>query len=1187
MDPIDQKIDPVNGIEPFRISMPKTTAEFLNTEQGANLLAKTKAFISPDMSLDAIRQTILQMSPEELKQYTEATDKAVNPVLNAIEKPYVPAIKETIIDPITGGLKGIYYGTAQAGGFLGEKMANFIESVSKNNLANYGYDPKTGKTVELPPDQRPGAGMEIANFIRYHAKGAQQYSMDQLNNADQISTGVGRMIGHSAGTILDAMLFSRLTGGMVTGMAASSGAQSIHKLETDPGQFAYDVSIGAALGVTLKGANMLSPMPRFAALFGVGTGQSYFAGNDVGQSILDGIAFGSIGLLGGPKGLTIDQAARLRKEPSEYKMVKEYNQRLEELKKNGGEMTKYTEEPEISNFIKEKAANVRHQEMNTTEDVWKKYQEIAEEYKNFDESRRMGDAGYNKTNERAKLLIESGIPEEIIRKWEQGHVVNAEQYVALRAMNKAYMDEFDAAVKAWEANKNHETGLRVIQASQRFVDSFEVLTSVKSEIARTLNVMKTQATDGPEFYEQMKQILNSQGGLDGLDQRIQLIKTAKMPGEKANGIRAMTKAGPMDAFISYWFDGILSGHRTQIVNIGGNISSLTIDMYDNFMGAIVGKGKEIAAKATGKEPPKNKIYFGELVEKARLGGFFEGLKIAGKTAWEAFKENKPQKTAAEAANERIQQEKNPGAKVIEDPSGRTQKNEAQMISHGAENIPTKTLRNIFTFSGRQLVTADEFFKVIARRMDLAQKASHDAIMKGLKGDEYKEFVRKRMESPTYDEALKADAYAKKMTFQKDLGYIGSTIESLMNRPGAIPRSLRFVIPFIRTPSNLMKFSFEHIPVLQNFVTDFRKELQSEDPAVRDLAHGKMITGMSVMGSVLWATHNGMITGNGPTDPRQRAVLKANGWEPNAIRNPITGKWITGLNRLDPLGSMIFMTADAYEIFTGKYSNETKNSVGMALLGSFVNNVKNKSYLQGAMKFSDLLDNQDPTTPKKWATFMQDFAFSFAPKSSFVRQANDIADPYQRYITGQMNAQGFQEKFMSNVPFLSNKLYAKYNLLGDPIKKTSRYLGGFMPYGETAYKNNKILNELQRLEIFPSYIPKKIAGVELTPAQYADYTKMAGKLFKQYAGAVVKSDDYDSAHDGVKAQALDAALRNSRGEALMMLYVRNPKLQEEVNRSKIKKKFRIDIGAPAGPDAIDRSGKFQVPQLPADFNPNGF
>lgn len=224
-------------------------------------------------------------------------------------------------------------------------------------------------------------------------------------------------------------------------------------------------------------------------------------------------------------------------------------------------------------------------------------------------------------------------------------------------------------------------------------------------------------------------------------------------------------------------------------------------------------------------------------------------------------------------------------------------------------------------------------------------------------------------------AAKALEYAQESTFTNKLKggshiEIASNIEDFFNK---VPQ-LRFIMPFIRTPTNLWRHTSNRLPALGAFTKQNMDKWKSGDPRLRSEVVGRQIYGTAITGMALYYVMNDVviedkngkvkelprITGKGPTNRTARDLLHATGWQPYSIlMNDGTDdepKWVyKQYNRADPRFFMFGLLADIFEV--SKFDPTADNTdllIGIAQ--SIAKNTTDKSYTKGLGDALDMLED---------------------------------------------------------------------------------------------------------------------------------------------------------------------------------------------------------------------------------------
>lgn len=579
-----------------------------------------------------------------------------------------------------------------------------------------------------------------------------------------------------------------------------------------------------------------------------------------------------------------------------------------------------------------------------------------------------------------------------------GEPLNAEQAIAVRQLWAESASKLtEVAKRAAETQSPADFFmLRKMMATHQMIQTQVI--AARTETARALASWRIPAGSGAERFKAMEEMLNQNGGDKlGLDMAVRLAKLAdagmikEMDDVIAKGAWAKTR----DAFLEAWINGLLTNTQTHAVNAMSNTSVLFQQMYERHTAARI-------AQLLGDE---GSVQLGEATAQyfGMIDGFKDALRFAKKT-WQTG-ETGMGMNKLELPRERAITAENFGADG-------TNLGKAIDVLGSAVNLP-----------GRALSTSDEFFKTIGYRMELHAQALRMATKEVNAGTIPKENLKARIaeiiENPPESIRLDAVDQALYQTFTQAPGTISKSILKLKaNYPVA-----NIIFPFVNTPGNLMKYSFERSPMAP-LMKQFREDVAAGG-ARRDMALARMTTGTTIMLMVSDMAMNGQISGNGPSDREQRQALMRTGWKPNSVK--MGDEWVA-YNRMDPLGMTFGLAANLVEITSnGDYGPEREVEVQKALVasvGAIANSVMSKTYLTGLSDFVEFTSD-----PERYADYYSNrLGTSVIP--AFSGQVRRTVDPYMR------EANSLVEALMNKTPGLSDGLPLRRDLWGRPISYQS-------------------------------------------------------------------------------------------------------------------------------------------------------
>ena len=713
----------------------------------------------------------------------------------------------------------------------------------------------------------------------------------------------------------------------------------------------------------------------------------------------------------------------------------------------------------------EAARNINLANLNTTEDVSTLIDEVAKaDAPNINDARRQKITN----DELPKLADDLGMTVDDLLARRQGEAFNAEQILAAR---KILVASGENLVKLANAAKNgSEMDLALFRramAQHRAIQS--QVSGMTAEAGRALQSFRVVASSSREQERLIKEALETTGGEAVSRDMAAMLSELDSPEKIGRFVKDANKATTKDQLYEVWINGLLSSPTTHMVNILSNVM---------VVGLTVGERK-IASMIGGNIPA------GEA--SAQLKGVVDGARDGFRLAWNALKTGEPtdplQKVEAEKHRAITSENLN-----IAGPAGRF----ADFMGE-AIRVP-----------GRLLTAGDEFFKAVGYRMELYAQAYRQAFNEGLRDEAAAKRVVEIIENPPENIKQAAIDASRYQTFTNQLGQSGKAVENFRNK---VPYA-RVVMPFVRTPVNIMSYTFERTP-LAPLSGAFREEIAAGG-ARRDLALGKLISGSMLMAVSADLALSGHITGAGPTDPKMRNILRATGWQPYSLK---VGDKYYAYNRLDPVGALLGLAADVSEI-AGQTTEADATELATAAAISVAQNMASKTYLSGVSDFFDAFfsASTDPESSNhKLNRYLQRMVGSIVPAN--------IAN-IERVMSPEMSATyGYIDRIKSRLPGYSDDLPPRRNIFGDPIVLE----GGIGPdimspiYTSTA-KDDPVADEMVRQQVSIGMPRRVIKNVELDAQQYDRYILLYSGIEAEYSlkerlSIMFDSREYKNASDG--------------------------------------------------------------------------
>ena len=651
-----------------------------------------------------------------------------------------------------------------------------------------------------------------------------------------------------------------------------------------------------------------------------------------------------------------------------------------------------------------------------------------------------------------------------------------------------YLDEFGEDSTKWSKQAKEDLALRKEVIQETFV-------SLKDQIRGGARItqagrIKVPAIEGKEF--DIDKIANIFKNFDA-NPAVMAKKIKEMkPDDVINEVTKSRFSKGIEVFNSLYINSILSGTPTFIVNTVGNA-------YETFL-----KPLELAAGGALRADIKTiRSGFSQYI------GMVHTMRDTIRAVGTALRQGD----------------------AILDPFVRTQDN-LQIVNGkavrpisgsnlgfgGKVGTAIDWLGAISQFPTRLLMGTDELFKQVIYRGRLYSEAIDNTLELGFKLGlkEAKDNIDKIFKNgfdkngmanvKDNDIAARALENARVGTFQNSLDdgrllNIGKAVESFLKEAPY----LRFLAPFVRTPTNLWRNVESRIPVLGAFTKPMRELWRSGDRRARADVLGRQLFGFSasiyayhLVGQDITDSKGNIyprVTGAGPKDSNVKKLWFQNGWQPYSIaqQNPDGTITYKQYNRNDPRFSILAIAADIRENQDNIDDEQKQNMFTVGVL-SAIKSAGNKSYLRGISDAFDLAENLTPETFAKYVG--KQFGNAIPYQALLGQGVPGITEPDKEIL----QARGFVDEIIKKTPFIDKTKYLEPRLdllTGEPIEKTgtSVYFNpdGFLSVTQGAIlvgrkselKEDPVRLEIARLKIGAIAEPNQ---KELKVVNLIDYKK---------------------------------------------------------------------------------------------------
>jgi len=738
---------------------------------------------------------------------------------------------------------------------------------------------------------------------------------------------------------------------------------------------------------------------------------------------------------------------------------------------------------EVDRTPPEFAGNINLNKIDSPDQVKNVIDEIAVTNDGFMEARRGVVKFGSDGEELAALAKETGLTENDLINRKSGSAFNAETAYAARVLNiESATNLTKLAKKAQGTDATAEDMFAFEEALNRHVAIQEQIAGITAEAGRTLRSFReTVASADVLRSKAIKDYIQAKGGGDRIEEMATFISNLDTPEQIAKFTKDAVKPKFKDKLQELWINSLLSSPSTHIVNVVSNGIVAATRMPEYAVASLLGAGRKGSDKVSFTETG-GRIY-------GSMYGFLDGMR--------AFK------------NALI----DPSS--VDDPLTKLELQRQNSIS----GIKGEVIR----LPGRFLTAEDQLFKSVGYRQELWGQAIRKAKSEG-KGIKRAYEIMDDPAKNFPDIELKARDTARYQTFTNPLGPTGQSVQKIIqNHPWT-----RYIAPFVRTPVNIVKYAGQRTP-LGVFAKSY-KEAIKKGGAEADLARARVIVGSTAMASIAMLANDGLVTGRGPADYREKSILRETGWQPYSIR---VGDSYYAYNRFEPVGILFGLAADWTDIYKytdKKFADGNKpelEELATMLAASFTENITNKTFLTGISDFINVMFNPD----RYGEASIQRFLASFVPTASYYVRKN--SDPLIR------DSQSVMDAFYNRIPGLSTELPARRNVFGEERRfqegAAPEFLGTvgktFSPVAKSTITNDVVFNELVNLKITPSTPKRTIGGVDLTPKQYESLLmEMIPLQTKAKLEFLIKSPDYQALLPLQKTDAIKTIIQNDQKAA---------------------------------------------------------
>ncbi|MNJ17105.1 hypothetical protein D3C77_113800 [compost metagenome] len=622
---------------------------------------------------------------------------------------------------------------------------------------------------------------------------------------------------------------------------------------------------------------------------------------------------------------------------------------------------------------------------------------------------------------------------------------------------------------------------------------FGELMGARAESGRALAAQRRQVQN----VNEAQRILEGIGGIQGADDLAAAIGKAVQTGGVQNLAKLVGQPETkMQRLLGFYFRAaLLSGVRTHAVNITSNTATLGNEIIERGIAAAIGATKR--ALTGGRS---GQTVFAEPLDL--LIGMSQGMAKAGTAAVDAFRTGESSVLGGQAKQDNSRGLNNtprqPGVLGA-----------AAFAADRAASLPYRALGAEDAWFATLNFEAE--LRALARQQALNERGTGQ-LPQGVK---LSQRIAQLVQNPTPKMIESAGEHARTNTFNNKAGTFA---QAVMSAKAKAPW-LNLIVPFIRTPANIVKFGLKRTPLAPAF-KDVREDFMTGG-ARQERAAARVVWGTGVMIGAGMLAQAGYITGAGPDDKKERQALLATGWRPYSVR---VGDTYHEYNRLDPFAQWLGLAAD---MATQEYQQKDGADVAANVLGSLVSNTINKTYMQGLSNFVEFM--QDPKRNGEW--YSRQMAGTLAQPFTLLSNIASERDPYAR------EGNSIFDSIKYRLPGLRNDLPTKLDGFGEPMPNRTYPGGPFSiaaPIAQSKQTDDPVRLEAARLGWSPSLPGKTITSGKqryaLNVRQHHELSELVGRLTHQGAQRLISTPGWAKLGDDSRKDALEMMARKTRAVA---------------------------------------------------------
>ena len=387
------------------------------------------------------------------------------------------------------------------------------------------------------------------------------------------------------------------------------------------------------------------------------------------------------------------------------------------------------------------------------------------------------------------------------------------------------------------------------------------------------------------------------------------------------------------------------------------------------------------------------------------------------------------------------------------------KDGAELAKYVDTNVRKMFMDDGSLFSEERLAKS---FAITAQKKGLDPTADPEAFSR-----EYADFIAKntpRDSAAMQTLARKAESYAREVTFTAEPGELTRLVNVARDK---MPVT-RFLLPFVNTPMNVLKFGLSRTPfgvakdlapLVFSKTSKARQAYDALSPIEKAAYNGRMATSVGIAGAITYFMMNNrdFITGGGPRNFQEKKALEATGWRPYSFK--IKGKdgkvTYISYQRTDPFATMLSIFADTAETLT-LFPERDSSAMEVLAASSYniIEGLTDRSFLKGLNNLLNIAQDPETYIPKTGRDIISGLAVPM-----FVDKIKNTEA--ERMIR---ETKTLSDAILRKLPIAEEKVSPKMTFLGDPVyvQNPLGLLGVVNPIFISSKKNDIVDKEMSEL-----------------------------------------------------------------------------------------------------------------------------